>query len=109
MIIERMSMLVPREKRQQLGSALASLVGPILVQPGCFSCQLTQSWATPDELRLEAKWANTEDLICHLRSEIYKRLLLLMELGAAAPVVEFYTVLEIRGLDLVEAARGPSE
>jgi len=52
-----------------------------------------------------ARWETQKDLIRHLQSDIYKRLLLLVELSAAPPVVEFFDVLEIRGLDLVEAAR----
>lgn len=105
MIIEQMSMSVVHDKRQQLGSALASLVGPTQVQPGCLSCRLYQIWGKPDEFRLEAHWADMEDLIGHLQSDLYKRLLLLMELGAAAPVLEFYTVQEVRGLDAVKSAR----
>jgi hypothetical protein len=37
--------------------------------------------------------------------DLYKKLLLLMELSATPPGLGFFAVLEIRGLDLVEAAR----
>jgi len=52
-----------------------------------------------------ARWETHKDLVRHLQSDVYKKLLLLMELGTTPPVLEFFNVLEIRGLDLVEAAR----
>ena len=108
MIIEPMSISVSPKKRQELGKSLGSLVGPIQVQPGCLSCRLFQSLPQQDDLQIEARWESQDDLIHHLKSESYMRLLLLMELSAAPPVSEFPTVLELRGLDLVESARASS-
>ena len=108
MIIELMNISVSQKKRQELGKALASLIGPIQVEPGCVSCHLMQSLPTQDGLQIEARWESHEYLIRHLQSDIYKKLLLLMELSAAPPVLEFLTVVELRGLELVESARTPS-
>lgn len=105
MIIELLSITSPDRKGQELSRALVSLVGPIQVQAGCLSCHLGQMWSAPDTLQIEARWDSEENLIRHLRSQIFKQLLLLMELSAAPPVLEFFTVIEFRGLDLVEAAR----
>ena len=108
MIIEISGISVAPGKLQELGKALASLVGPIQVQPGCLSCRLFQGWSNPEALQMEARWDTQEDLIRHLRSDVYKRLLLLMELSSAPPVLEFVTVTEFRGLDLVQEARPPA-
>jgi quinol monooxygenase YgiN len=105
MIIGTMSITVAHTKRQQIGSALASLVGPTQVQQGCLSCELYQGWSNEELLRIESRWANQVDLIRHLQSDTYKSLLLLMELASAPPVLEFKTIVEIRGLDLVKSAR----
>lgn len=105
MIIELMNILVSDTRGEQLSDALESLAGSIQVQPGCLGCRLSKSWPTHDTLQIEARWETQQDLIRHLRSHLYKRVLLLMELSAAPPVVEFFSVLEMRGLDLVEAAR----
>jgi quinol monooxygenase YgiN len=109
MIIEQMTMTVASGKKQELGSALASMVGPTEVQPGCLCCRLFRSWPGHDVFRIESHWANKEDLVRYLQSSNYKKLLLLMELSTAPPELEFYTVLEVRGLDLVEAARETQE
>ncbi len=105
MIIERMSMSVSARQRQQMGRALASLAGPTHVQPGCLSCRLFRDWQHADKLLMEANWATAEDLVRHLRSRAYKQLLLLMELSSTPPVLQFYTVQEVRGLDLVQEVR----
>ena len=46
-----------------------------------------------------------EELLQHLRSQHYKRLLMLMDLGSEPPLIEFHTVTETKGLDLIEFAR----
>jgi quinol monooxygenase YgiN len=109
MIIELVGISVSNKNRQELGKALATLVGPIQVQPGCLSCRLSQSLPQQDSLQIETRWESQEDLIRHLQSDGYKRLLLLMELSTAPPVLEFLSVLEVRGLDLVETARCQSQ
>lgn len=109
MIIEQLTILAPKGKRQDIGSALISLLGPTRVRAGCLKCRLLQNWRNPDELVLEANWETAEDLISHLQSDSYKRLLLLMELSAVAPVLEFSTVQEMSGLELVEKARNHPE
>lgn len=109
MIIELMRISVPRGKKQEFTKALASVVSPIQGQPGCLSCQMFRPWRQPNGLHIEARWESQEYLVHYLRSQNFKRLLLLIELSATPPVVEFFNVLEIRGLDLAESARTPSE
>jgi len=105
MVIELIGLSVPYGNGRELTSALASLVGRVQVQRGCLGCRLFRSWPQQDGLQLEARWTSQEDLICHLQSDIYKKILLLIEESAAPPVLEFLTVLECRGLDLVETVR----
>ncbi len=105
MIIEQMSISATDLHGRQLVSALSPLVGPIQVQPGCVGCRLLQSCHEPNELVMEATWETIDALTRHLRSDTYKRLLLVMELSPVPPVLKFYTVQEVRGLDLVQEAR----
>ncbi len=105
MIIEQMSISAPDGKGQDLCRALASLTGPMEVEPGCLSCSLLRSWQQPDEILMQVRWNTSKDLMVHLQSDTYKRLLLLMELSPSPPVLQFFTVQEVQGLDLVEKAR----
>lgn len=105
MIIEHMTISAREGQVSQLYSALASLTGPTEVERGCLSCRVFESRQEPNKIFIEAKWAAAEDLILHLQSDTYKRILLLMELSPSPPVLQFYMVQEIQGLELVEKAR----
>jgi quinol monooxygenase YgiN len=72
------------------------------------NCRIFQEDNEPRSFRYEAQWKTQDDLMRHLRSEHYKRLLVLMDLGEEPPVVEFHTVTETKGLDLIQRARNVS-
>ena len=105
MVIETVGIVTSPEKCEELGRALSSLLGQTQVEPGCLSCLLYQDWADANVLHIESRWETTNDLIHHIQSDRYKWLLLLIELGIEAPSIEFLTVSEIRGMDLIEATR----
>jgi quinol monooxygenase YgiN len=105
MIIELVGIIASPRNRAELGRALSSLLGPTQAEPGCISCLLYQDWSDANVLYLESRWNTLSDLIQHIRSDRYKRLLLLMELGVETPTIEVLTVTDVRGLDFIEAAR----
>jgi quinol monooxygenase YgiN len=106
MMIESVCIAVQPEKRESLRRALAAWTGPTEAEPGCMSCRILQESGHPDHFRYEAQWNSEEDLVRHLRSEHYKRLLVLMDMGYEAPLIEFHTVAKTAGLELIERARG---
>ena len=105
MIIELVGIVAPPEKREELGRALSYLIGPTQVEPGCLSCLLYQDWLDANVIYIESRWETLNDLTRHICSDAYKRLLLLMELGAEPPAIEFFTVTEVRGLKFIETVR----
>jgi quinol monooxygenase YgiN len=105
LIIESLRIVVRSGKREELRRALAAWIGPTQVQSGCMNCRILQEDNPPHSFYYEAQWKSPDDLMRHLRSEHYKRLLVLMDLGEEPPVVEFHTVTETRGLDLIQHAR----
>jgi len=104
MIIELLGFVAPPDKHTNLYQTLYSSLGPTRVKQGCLECRLYHD-ADADKHYLESRWSTEDDLIRHVRSDAYKKLLLLMELGATAPSIEFFTVSEVRGLDFIRAAR----
>jgi quinol monooxygenase YgiN len=108
-IIEVVDIKTSPDKREELRRALHSLSGPTEAEPGCTSCQLYQPLSDPSIVRVESRWQTQGDFFRHIRSDAYKKFLMLMELGCEPPTVEFYTVSELRGLNLVKAARELSE
>ena len=104
MIIELLGFVAPPDKHTDLYQTLYSSLGPTRVKQGCLECRLYHD-ADADKHYLESRWSTEDDLIRHVQSDAYKKLLLLMELGATAPSIEFFTVSEVRGLDFIRAAR----
>ena len=108
MIIERVAILVAPEKREDLRRAFSSLLGPTGVEPGCIGCHLYQEAGTVNRFCLETRWETDQELIKHLRSEQYKNFLILLELSAEPPLIEFHDVVETKGLELVRSVRQDS-
>jgi quinol monooxygenase YgiN len=105
MIIESLGLVSRRETRRELQVALSFLLGPTRVESGCVSCHLYQDVVNPNGFRFECFWKTDLDFRRHLRSEIYRQLLILMELSAEPPIVQFHTVSDTQGMELVHATR----
>lgn len=105
MIIESLQLVARRESRRELLAALSFLLGPTRVESGCVSCDLYLDGTNPNRFRFECIWKTEADLIWHLRSEIYKQLLILMELSVEKPIVQFHTISQTQGMELVHATR----
>ena len=105
MIIETVRIAVMPSKCKQLLRALAAWAGPTAVESGCLSCRVLEETSAPQAFCYQAQWKTEDDLLRHIRTEHYKRLLALMELGTTPPLVEFHTVTETRGLAFIERTR----
>jgi quinol monooxygenase YgiN len=105
LIIESLRIVVHPARVEEVRRALAAWIGPTQVESGCTNPRILQEAGQPHSFCYEAQWESEDDLMRHLRSEHYKRLLVLMDLGDEAPVVEFHTVSETKGLDLIQHAR----
>src|SRR5262245_3267419 len=82
LIVQLVGIIAPTEIREQLGRALSSMLGPTQVEPGCLSCLLYRDLSDANVIYIESRWETLNDLIHHICSDAFKRLLLLMELGA---------------------------
>jgi quinol monooxygenase YgiN len=105
MIIESIGVTGSSTKQEELGRGLRSLIGPMRVEEGCIDCRLFQDATNPSAFRLEAYWGTEDDLSRHVRSGVYKKLLLLMEMGTEPPVIEFHEVCQTRGMDFIQSVR----
>jgi len=105
MIIESVGIVAPGNRREELRRALAALVEPTQVEPGCVACQLYQETANASAFRFESQWKTQDDLIRRMRSEVYRSLLALMELSVEPPEIAFHMVTGTQGLEFVQAVR----
>jgi quinol monooxygenase YgiN len=107
MVIAGVSIRVLAEKSEELKRALCSLLGPTSAQAGCIGCEVYRG-TTDESLRLESRWKTQNDLLRHIRSETYRRLLFMMELSSEKPQIEFLTVTSLDGWELIQETRNDS-
>ena len=108
MIIEGVRIVATSAESEELRRALVAWAGPTSVESGCISCRILQESNDLQAFCYLAYWNTQDDLVRHIRTEHYKRLLVLMDLGTGPPLVEFHTVADTKGLDLIEHVRNVS-
>jgi len=84
---------------------LDSLTGPVSALAGCLGCSVSIEAGTGEVVSYTEKWCNREALDRHLNSNLYSRVLEAMECSCKPPDVEFYEVINVGGLELVNLAR----
>ena len=85
--------------------ALRSIMIATRVERGFLDSRIYQEAGNPEVICLEEDWSGEPVLKSHMRSSCFTDLLMLMETATEAPVLEVRSVLEVYGLEYVEAAR----
>ena len=85
---------------------LRSLIEPTRVQPGCNSCGLYKDLHDPSIIIWAEEWKTQDDIERHLRSRQYKKILAAFDMSSSQPVMQFNTVVETKGMQLIADAKG---
>jgi quinol monooxygenase YgiN len=105
MIVVTLRVTVPARKRREILQTLRSVAGPTRVAAGCLSCHLYQDAEDENALGLVEEWRTEADLLRHLRSDQYRKVLAVMECAVELPEIKFNSVSHVAGLEAIEAAR----
>ena len=73
--------------------------------PGFVGCWISEEETLHNHVRYSEQWESEEALHAHIQSGLYDRILTAMELSRQEPEVRFYYCSEVKGLELIEAAR----
>lgn len=84
---------------------LQSIVERTRAEAGCISCSVYKNTETERQIVFAQEWRSDDDLQRHLRSEEYKRVLLVMEMACMPPEVRFDTIAGTSGVETIEKAR----
>ena len=85
---------------------LRSLIGPTRVETGCLSCHLYQDVNDERAVIWMEQWRSQDDLNRHVRTQKYKTILAALDMSDAQPEISFDTVVETKGMQLIEEALG---
>ena len=97
LVIIRMKVLT--EKRKELSQTIASLIGSIRTEKGCWRCDFCQSMENENELSLLEEWDTQENLKNYLKSERFRILRGAMNLLQEPYEMMFHTVIHPAGME----------
>jgi quinol monooxygenase YgiN len=105
MIQATIRMLIPSKRRGEVMEILGSIAGRCRFEPGCMGCRVYQDAEEKQVIMLEELWRDEESLKHHLRSDEYRRVLLVVEMAQEYPEIRFNTISYSAGLEAIEKAR----
>ncbi|MGO9019597.1 MAG: putative quinol monooxygenase [Syntrophobacteraceae bacterium] len=105
MIHSSLRMKFTPEKLPEAIEILRSMVERTRVSEGCLGCDVYEHLLEPGVLLFEEWWNNHADLGRHLRSDLYRRVMLVIEMAMEYPVVKFSEIAHTTGLEIIEKWR----
>jgi quinol monooxygenase YgiN len=94
----------PLQRKKLLGLML-TIAGPTSAQTGCLSCQVYDGAGEDATVLLVEKWNKEEDFHAHVRSPIYSRVLVAMDLSEKPPEVCCLLIQKTWGMELIRHIR----
>ncbi len=105
MVRATIRMLIPLEKQNEALEILGSIIEQTQFEPGCVNCRIYRGVEDARAIMLEELWMNDEDVQHHLRSEKYRKILLVVEMAAETPEIRFDIIAHSTGVETIEQAR----
>jgi quinol monooxygenase YgiN len=100
-------MLIPLDKQSEALEILGAVQSQIQFEPSCISARLYRGVDDVREIMVEELWENDKDIKHHLKSEAYRRVLLVVEMAEEPPEIRIDTILRSNGVETIEEARKP--
>jgi len=105
MVRSTIRMLIPLYKQSEALEILESVRVQTQFEPGCIGSRLYHGTDEKRAIMIEELWMNEKDLTCHLRSDRYRRVLLVVEMAEEPPDIRFETITHWSGIETIENAR----
>jgi quinol monooxygenase YgiN len=106
MVIATLHIRVPKLKIREVDETLRMLEGPTSVQPGCNCSSYYRDLQNECEFAVVQEWSSQLHLKRYLKSDLYKKLLVLIDFAEEQPDLNFYFCESRAGLELVKKVRG---
>lgn len=105
MLNSTIRMTVPAERRDGVLAVLSSVASWCRIEPGCIACRVYQDAEVESAIMLEQHWESREDLERHLRSEEFRKVLVVVEMSLEPPEIRFEEISSSTGIEAIEKAR----
>ena len=108
MVNATIRMTIPAKRRSGVLEILSSVAERSRFEPGCIACRVYQDVEVEPVIVLEELWESKEDLDRHLRSEEFRKVLLVVEMSLEPPEIRFDEISSSTGVETIERARNPA-
>ena len=98
-------MLIPVDKHGEAIQILSGVQSQIRFEPSCISSGLYRSVDEDRAIMFEALWESGPDLLEYLKSDVFRRVLLVIEMSEEPPDIRFDTITSFGGIEVIEQAR----
>ena len=105
MILFKVHLKISPSKKEEVINIFDSLVGPVSVQPGCIRINLYSDISHNGNFILLEEWTSRDEIIKHIRSAEFLKILAIMDLASESPEVFFNTVTSSEGFELIEKVK----
>ena len=93
----------PSGRRDELLKALKLLMNPVAVAPGCLQCRLFEDTSVMGSFMIVEEWQTQDDLVRHIKTDHFRRLLMVIEMSSTPPEVRCEKILNVNGIETIEA------
>lgn len=107
MIRSAIKVWIPLDQQSEALEILKSISEQTQFKPGCVSSRLYLGVGEVRGIMIEELWMNEKDLMCHLRSDAYRQVLLVIEMSKDPPDIRFETIAHCSGVETIAKARTP--
>ena len=98
-------MKIPLEKHNEALEILGRVSGQARFEPYCISSRLYRGVDEVRTIMLEEFWESGRDIVQHLKSDTYRRILLVIEMAEEPPDIRFESITHAGGVEVIEQAR----
>lgn len=102
-------MLIPLGKQSAAIDILGSVSAQVQFDPSCISSRIYRGVDDVRAIMVEELWSNDEDIMHHLNSDVYRRVLLVIEMAEEPPEIRFDIIAGTSGVETIEMARNQNE
>lgn len=98
-------MLIPLDRQSEALEILGGVRDQVRFEPHCINSRLYRGVDEVRAILLEELWESDRDMLQHLKSDAYRRVLLVMEMAEKPPDIRFDTIANSGGVEVIEHAR----
>ncbi len=98
-------MLIPLNKQSEALEILGAVCAQIHFEPNCIGAHLYRGADDARAIMVEERWKSKEHMLQHLKSESYRRILLVIEMAEEPPEIRFDSIMHSGGVETIEKAR----